>query len=133
MIVVDANIIFSALLSPSSKFLSTLLDDKKIFIAPQYLFLKLFKHKEKLLRYSKLNEDEILELLSQVVSNIKFISHKTLSAVSLRRSYELCHDVDAKDTIFIAMTLEINGIFWTGDKKLIAGLKQKGFNRFFEI
>jgi len=30
------------------------------------------------------------------------------------------------------LTLELNGWLWTGDKKLKAGLKRKGFDRFFE-
>ncbi|MEI7935826.1 MAG: PIN domain-containing protein [Verrucomicrobiota bacterium] len=33
---------------------------------------------------------------------------------------------------FIALTLHLDGRLWTGDDKLKAGLRAKGFDRFFE-
>jgi hypothetical protein len=32
----------------------------------------------------------------------------------------------------LALTLNLNGILWTGDKVLIQGLKRKGFTRVFD-
>lgn len=42
-------------------------------------------------------------------------------------------DVDAKDTPFAALAIELDAPLWTGDKKLVLGLRKKGFDRFFEI
>jgi len=33
---------------------------------------------------------------------------------------------------FVALTLQADGYLWTGDRKLIKGLRTKGFDRFYE-
>ena len=47
-------------------------------------------------------------------------------------AYALCKDIDESDTPHVALTLELEGLLWTGDKKLKEGLRRKGFNQFFE-
>jgi hypothetical protein len=32
----------------------------------------------------------------------------------------------------VALTLELDGLLWTGDKKLITGLRERGFDKFFD-
>ena len=32
-------------------------------------------------------------------------------------AYNLCKNIDKKDLLFIALTLEFNGLLWTGDNK----------------
>jgi predicted nucleic acid-binding protein len=48
------------------------------------------------------------------------------------QAYRLCKHIDEDDTPFIALTLELNGVFWTGDKHLKEYLKEHGFTLFFE-
>lgn len=43
----------------------------------------------------------------------------------------LCAGVDSKDTPFVTLTLHLDGRLWTGDTELQAGLRAKGFDRFF--
>ena len=38
---------------------------------------------------------------------------------------------DIKDTPFVALSIDLAIPFWTGDKKLKDGLKQKGFHDFY--
>jgi predicted nucleic acid-binding protein len=47
----------------------------------------------------------------------------------LKQAYNLCRGLDEKDTIYIALAIELNGLLWTGDKKLINGLDKKDFNQ----
>ena len=41
-------------------------------------------------------------------------------------------DIDPKDMLFVALTLEVEGLLWTGDAKLRTGLKNKGFDFFYD-
>lgn len=49
-----------------------------------------------------------------------------------KKADQLCRDLDITDLPHAALTLHLNGLLWTGDKKLKAGLQAKGFDRFFE-
>ena len=46
-------------------------------------------------------------------------------------SRRLCSEVDAKDTPFVTLAMHVDGELWTGDAELQAGLRIKGFDRFF--
>ncbi len=131
MVVVDSNILFSALLSKNSFQLATLLKEEYKFVAPNFLFTEIFKHKDKILKYSKLAEPELLELLNYSLSNIQFIPVSVISIQSLEKAIALCGDIDEKDTPFVALSIELNALFWTRDKKLYEGLAAKGFTQFF--
>lgn len=71
--------------------------------------------------------------LNQLLANIEFVPEIIISETSLKFAFELCEDIDIKDMIFVAVTIEYSGQLWTGDKKLIEGLKKKGFNDFYQV
>ena len=131
IVVVDSNIVFSALLSKNSFLLEILLKEEHHFVAPNFLFTEIFKYKEKILKHSKLSETELLELLNNLLSSIQFIHYDFISPESLKKAESLCYDVDMKDMVFVALTIELNARLWTGDKKLKEGLTAKGYNQFF--
>jgi len=133
-IIIDTNILFSALLGKNKKFRDIILSQKDINIySCKYALVELFKYKEKIQKYSSLNEDDILEFLYNILKKIQLFDENTLTKESLKKAFNLCKDIDAKDIPFVAVTIELNGLLWTGDKKLKNGLKSKGFNLFFEI
>ncbi len=41
-------------------------------------------------------------------------------------------DIDQFDSPFVALTIELGGTLWTGDKKLKKGLGQAGFQEVIE-
>jgi len=41
-------------------------------------------------------------------------------------------DIDPKDVLFVALTIEMDGLLWTGDTKLRSNLEVKGFDSFFD-
>ena len=133
IVVVDSNILFSSLLSANSLFVQTLLDGEYKFIAPNFIFVEIFKYKDKILKHSKLSADELLEVLNKLLSNIQFLPNKFISPHNLNKAIELCKDVDLKDCVFVALALEMDAVLWTGDKKLKTALQQKGFNQFFSL
>ncbi|WAN69275.1 PIN domain-containing protein [Moorena producens JHB] len=56
-----------------------------------------------------------------------------ITAEHLATAYELCRDIDETDTPHVALTIELGGLLWTGDKKLKEGLQRKGFVQLFEL
>jgi len=130
-IVVDTNIVFSALVNKNSKIASFLLEPNRALIMPKFGFVELFKHKEKICTVSKHSQDEILEILYEFMRHIEFFDENSISVGALKAGWELVEDIDPKDLLFVALTLEVGGVLWTGDMKLRNGLKSKGFDSFF--
>ncbi len=129
-IVVDANVIFSALVPKASRIREAFFQETNAFYCPVFVFTELFKHKEKIFKSSKLSESEILNFLHKITERIRFVNESLVSLESKQQAYDLCHDVDEKDIPYVALTIELKADFWTGDHKLRQGLEEKGFLRF---
>jgi predicted nucleic acid-binding protein len=130
-IIVDTNIIFSALVNKNSKIAGILLQSERQLLMPKYGFVELFKHKEKICAVSKHSSDEVLELLYELIRHIDFFDENSISSKALQKAWALMQDIDPKDMLFVALTIEMDGLLWTGDHQLRLGLEQKGFNAFF--
>lgn len=131
-IVVDTNLIFSALIPKASLIRDLLFDNSLQFYTPNYLITEIYKHKEKLINSSKLKEEEFFHLFNALIGRIHFVPLELVGLESRQIAYDLCKDVDPKDTPFIALSIELNIPLWPGDKKLKSHLKNKGFNQFFK-
>ncbi|MDX2189233.1 MAG: PIN domain-containing protein [Bacteroidota bacterium] len=131
--VIDTNIVFSALLRHQSNLRDVILNTSLSFCAPNFIIAEIFSKKEKILKYSKLSETDFLICFNKIIENIRFISIETIQIENRYKAYEFCKKIDPNDTPFIALCLELEIPFWTGDKKLITGLKKLGFDNFFEI
>ena len=128
-IVVDTNIVISAMLKANSPISDVLLSpqfDIELF-SPYELFLEIFKHKEKIQKYSKLSETELLEAVRIMLSNISFVSVKTIDPANAIKAKELTQGIDIKDWTFVALTLQTQGLLWTSDLKLFNHLEKNGF------
>ena len=133
-VIVDTNILFSALLGKSQKLRDAILTEKEVaFYSCKFVFVELFKYKEKIQKKSSLDEDEILELLYSLLKKIKIFDEESVTDESLQKAFDLCKGVDEKDIPFVSTTIELGGFLWTKDKELRNGLKSKGFDSFFEI
>jgi predicted nucleic acid-binding protein len=130
-VIVDTNIVFSALVNKNSKIATLLLRPEQPLLMPKYGFVELFKYKEKICAVSKHSQDEILELLYELIRHIDFFDENSISAEALQKAWALVKDVDAKDLLFVALTIEMGGLIWTGDKQLKMGLVARGFDAFF--
>jgi predicted nucleic acid-binding protein len=131
-VIVDTNVLFSALLANHSKFAETLLTTENNFFVCELVLVELFKHKEKITRISGLSEDEIIQLYQIYLKKIHLYKEELISFENRQQAYQLCHDIDKNDSAHVALTLELNGLLWTGDKTLKEGLLKKGFKHFFD-
>ena len=132
-IVVDTNIIFKALRYKYSFVRSIISESRYHFYAPKFLIVEIFKHKEKLLKNNIQLEDELYEYLNNLLQYVTFVNEDIISIGSYLEAYRLCRDTDEKDVPFVALTLELNCLFWTYDQPIKDGLRAKGFDSFFEI
>lgn len=132
-VIVDTNLIFSALIPKASKIREILFESNLTFYSPNYLITEIYTHKEKLIKNSKLSESEFYLYFNGIIERINFISTDFIGTESRQKAYDLCKDVDIKDTPFVALAIELKIPIWTGDKQLKEGLKLKGFRHFFNL
>jgi predicted nucleic acid-binding protein len=66
-----------------------------------------------------------------ILRRLSFYDELAISTSSVQKAYALCADIDEKDTPFVALTIELNGLLWSGDRELSDGLRTKGFDSFY--
>ncbi|HEX8904703.1 MAG TPA: PIN domain-containing protein [Longimicrobiaceae bacterium] len=131
-VVVDTNVVFSALLKDDSPFTQMLMGSRYEFFIAEFVFVELFKHKERIVRASRLTQDEILKQLEIVLQHLTIYKGVLVPGEQKRKAFHLCADVDPKDATHVAVALALDAPLWTGDQKLRRGLEAKGFTRFFD-
>lgn len=131
-IIVDTSVLFSALVRERSKFAELLTRSEQSFYICEFVFVELFKHKDKLIRASELAEEDLLRQLYTILRRINLFKENLIQYENRMQAFKLCQDIDENDTLHVALVLELNGLLWTGDKKLRTGLNAKGFDRFFD-
>jgi predicted nucleic acid-binding protein len=130
-IVIDSNILFSILWSKNSSLREILFDKSYKFHAPNYLFVELFKHKERLMQNTKNQSSEVYEYLYKILNKIQFHNETIIDLEVRKQAYLLCKDQDIYDVPFVALSIALDAHLWTGDKKLIKHLEKLGFNNIF--
>ena len=133
-IIVDTNIVFSALLNTNSRIGQILINGKNHFdfYSPAYVKFEIFKHKEKIKSIGKLTDEEFLETYGLIIKNITILNHSIIPNEIYRNAEVMCQNIDIDDTIFVAVSDFTKGILWTGDLKLLNGLIKKGFKNLIK-
>lgn len=112
IIIVDTNIVFSAILNTKSVIGDILLNssDKFQFLSCHYLWEEIDNHWNKLLKVSKLEEHYLLESQRIIYKNVNFIDEAQISKEYRKRAFELVKDIDINDIAFVALneSLESN-------------------------
>jgi predicted nucleic acid-binding protein len=128
-IVVDTNIVFSAILNSGSKIGKIILHSKKHFqfYTCDFLKVELLKHRTKLLKLTKLSPAGLDELEFLILKNISFINEGLIPEQTLIETEKELMDIDLNDTPFVALSKHIKAKLWTGDKALTEGLQRSNF------
>lgn len=128
-IIVDTNIVFSALLNSESSIAQFLIYNhpRFQFYSCDYLQTEILKHRDKLLKLTKLSKSELLELERYVTNNIKFINHHLLPQQLIKETQIQLQNIDPFDVPFVALAKHLDAKLWTGDKKLYNPLKEQNF------
>ncbi|HET8855059.1 MAG TPA: PIN domain-containing protein [Salinimicrobium sp.] len=127
IVVIDTNIVFSAILSPNGTICDLLLNSTKIFefYAPGALLDELDFHHQKLLKLSGLTEAEINFLKRTIMKKIDLIDLETIRPVVWQNALELTRDVDEFDTPFVALSIELGFTTLDRRQKTYKGIRTK--------
>ncbi len=123
-LVLDANVIFSCLMS-RKRFYIDLITQNQCFV-PDFIFTELNKYDKKILKKS--NDDQnFKEYAKEIFHHLVVIPKLAIEDKNWKRAYELCKDIDEKDTTYIALSLDLELPLLTRDKQLHKGLMDKQF------
>lgn len=130
-IIVDSNIVFSAILNSQGKIGQLIINGSKFFGFYTVRLLKeeIEEHKDKILKISGFTNQQFIKSYQTIAKRITFVDEILISDKDLLKAIDLVTDVDENDTLFVALTSHLNGRLWTGDKKLITGLKEKRYSK----
>lgn len=125
--VVDANVLISILISGKSsyKLILTYLD----LFTPDFALEEIEKYKSVIFEKSKLKPDELRQFTFHVFNQIAVVPSFAISDEAILKATELAHDIDVKDASYLALSIQLDLVLLTRDKKLIQGLKRKGFRK----
>lgn len=128
-IVVDSNIVFSAILNSDGNIGQLILEGSEYydFFSIGLLKNEILHHKKKILQIGHFSEEQFAKVYLLILSKITFVEDIVLSTGDLISAYELVKDIDENDAMFVALNTYLNAKLWTGDKKLISGLLRKNY------
>ncbi len=131
-VVVDTNIVFSALITAGNRAASLLIAPPPSvrFVSCHFLQIELFKHKERILQLSGLSEDVLIQLLYEFSSHIEYINESYIPFGCWQQAHRLLDYIDPNDTPYLALAIHLDAPLWTGDRRLTEGLLALGYNHF---
>ena len=113
-LVVDANILFAALIKNGITAQLLFLDDLHLY-APEFLLDEFSKHRKYLLNKTHRTKDEFNEILEILAYRIIFIPFEDIEQY-LEKADKISPDPD--DSIYFAIALKIGASIWTNEKRL---------------
>lgn len=108
-VVVDTNILFAALVGSRFRIREFLFTEKaRNFSCPRFLFVELFKHKERIVAATELSEEELLDALNALRARVHFVDEATIPIGTWLEARRLGHGIDEKDAPFVALTIHLS-------------------------
>ena len=98
-IVIDTNIVFSAILNTQGKLSRIILQPKSRlnFYTTNFLYQELNKHKTKLISLSKYSESEFQRAFDLITQRIKIINFDLIPKKDFETAYDLTYNIDEND------------------------------------
>jgi predicted nucleic acid-binding protein len=127
IIIVDANIIISAMINPYSNIVKILLSEWKSidFLIPEYAIQETLTQKHKLANEFNIS-DNLFESFIKHLNDVALIySQEFISDKDFAKANEIVEKIDPKDAIYVAFSLALDALIWTGDLKLFKALRRK--------
>jgi len=112
-LVLDSNYIFSALIRKSTT-RNIILSDVFDLHAPEYIFTEITKHKELLLRKSKMTDGDFNALLLLLQKHVHFVSKVNYNE-KMAVAEDILREIDITDSPFLALAMALNCSIWSND------------------
>ena len=112
-LVVDANILFAALIKKSVSY-ALLFSDRLHLFTPEYVFTEFEEHEEEILEKSERTHEEFFRLLEILKRRIVLVPLEELVPY-VEEAEKITPDPD--DTEYFALTLKLKCSIWSNDKK----------------
>lgn len=122
--VIDANILFSALIRQSD--LYEKLTDQFVLYTPDFALIELHKYRQVILKKSRSDPKRLKDFSVQFFKRVVILPDYIISTEALLTAQQLCAGIDEKDTVYVALSEELQLTLLTRDKPLHDGLKAKG-------
>ena len=119
MLVVDVNVVFSALYSKGVSYDVFALNSARKyfeFVSVEYAFLELDNNMDRLLKQSKLKPEEISRMLEFIKENTKIIPSE-IFCEQVPKAFKTL-EKHPKDAPYLALALKLNCKIFSGDKTL---------------
>ena len=113
-LVIDANVLFSALIKDSFAYNLIFSGSFHIF-TPEYIFAELEKHKEELLKKTERTDEEFFRLVEALKRRIAIVLLEELVPY-VDEAEKITPNPD--DMAYFAPALKLNCAIWSNDKKL---------------
>lgn len=130
-IIVDTNVVFSAILSPSGKIGQILIFGRKQFefYAPNLVKAEVKRHRDKIIQLGELTDTDFEDTRDDIFDCLNFISEEQIPYEYWQEAIPLVRDTDMDDIAFVVLSEYLDAQLWTGDKKLLKGLISMGFTK----
>jgi len=116
-IIIDSNILFSALIKDSIT-RKIILEYDGFFLFPEFIFEEMEKHKDKLFKKSGMSSMDFDRLLNLILKKVSIVPNEALYPYR-KEALEIIEDIDPDDVIFIACALvHPDSTIWSDDKRL---------------
>ena len=115
-IVVDTNVVMSALLS-DSRTRELMRDLDAELYAPEHLKQEVEKHRDLMLERSGLDEGELDALVERLFRHLRFVGSEELE-LHREAAKEAIVEVDPDDVVFVATALSVDAVVWSDGSDL---------------
>jgi predicted nucleic acid-binding protein len=112
-LILDTNILISALVKESIT-RNILVMSGIEFLVPEFTFEEIDKHKDEILKKSKLSEQQFYLLMATLKENLTIIPKYEIR--KMKEAKEIMDEIDPNDTVFIALAIStLNDGIWSDD------------------
>ncbi|MFW9880222.1 MAG: PIN domain-containing protein [Candidatus Thorarchaeota archaeon] len=119
-LVVDANILFAALIKEGST-AELLLSDKLQLFVPEFLFTEFAKYEQHILKKTHRSRQKFIQFLDLLKEQITIIPKKEIIPF-IDKAENI--SPDPKDTVYLALAFALKSNIWSNDKKLKKGQEE---------